>query len=454
MRASSLQDCLRVLGHFGVAPAAGQAIDIGGTEFVYLNTGRQRNPLLDIHPHLAFLDRGFNLEALNTRADHEVDFLDPHVAEALDSRFDMVFCFDTLEHVSDPATFCEHLLRIVRPGGHVYLATVFEWPYHPSPEDYFRFSPSGLRECFRKGLSSVGGTILWCDWESDRRAVALLANKGASPESKQVAPLVLELTRQASVKNPPSGFFVRVGRFIHNPWSEKKVSLRNLFVRFKSRISRLLTPRPVRLPWGCWMLVWADVMGDSLRRGGYEQAERLFTARFVQPGMTFLDVGAHNGYYSLLAAHCVGCKGRVVAFEPSPRERRRLHLNLTLNRCRNVTVEPCALGYKASSGSLFVVQGNETGFNSLRLPDLDQPTRQIPVVVDALDRYVARAGLTALNFIKMDVEGGERDALLGASETLERFHPAVMCELADARTAPWGYPSVWIYDFLVERGYR
>jgi hypothetical protein len=40
------------------------------------------------------------------------------------------------------------MIFVAKPGGYIYVATVFEWPYHPSPEDYFRFIPAGLRELF------------------------------------------------------------------------------------------------------------------------------------------------------------------------------------------------------------------------------------------------------------------------------------------------------------------
>jgi FkbM family methyltransferase len=77
-------------------------------------------------------------------------------------------------------------------------------------------------------------------------------------------------------------------------------------------------------------------------------------------GMTVLDVGAHNGFYTLLASKKVGPSGRVIAFEPSPRERQRLLSNLWINRCSNVIVEPVALAEEDSVATLFVVSGAET----------------------------------------------------------------------------------------------
>ena len=179
MRSAAFQDCLQVLKKFGIDPTRGAVIDVGGTETVYLDGVPSPNPLKTLNPHIVFLDKGFNVELLGTAAHEAVDFLDIRAVSRLAGRFDLVFCFDTLEHVPDPFRFCEHLIYITRPGGHIYVATVFEWPYHPSPEDYFRFSPAGLRECFispRNGLRDQFA-ILWCDWGSDGKGVALFGQR-------------------------------------------------------------------------------------------------------------------------------------------------------------------------------------------------------------------------------------------------------------------------------------
>ena len=182
MRTSSVNDCLQIFIHYQIDPSAGDAIDVGGTETVYLaESGNiDRNPLLKVNPRVKFLEQGFNLSRIGGRADFILDFLDSEVVRKFNASFDIGFCFDTLEHISDPFKFCEHLIDIVKPGGYVYIATVFQWPYHPSPEDYFRFTPAGLCECFSRGIkkSPNQATILWCDWESDSRGVGLLACKG------------------------------------------------------------------------------------------------------------------------------------------------------------------------------------------------------------------------------------------------------------------------------------
>ncbi len=222
------------------------------------------------------------------------------------------------------------------------------------------------------------------------------------------------------------------------------------------RIRALIpVPHPIRLPWGAWWLGWGDIMDRRLRKG-FEREEQGFLLEYLRPGMTFIDIGAHQGLYSLLASKKVSPGGRVVAFEPSPREFRRLRWNLALNRCRNVHAEPFALGMTEGTAQLFVCLAGETGCNSLRPPVVPDPVRKIPVPITSLDRYLALAkiGTDGVDFVKLDVEGAELDVLKGAPGLLSKARPLILSELTDVRTAPWGYRSQEIYAFLEARGYR
>jgi FkbM family methyltransferase len=221
--------------------------------------------------------------------------------------------------------------------------------------------------------------------------------------------------------------------------------------------NRLMPPFPLlcRLSFGAWWLAWNDVIGSHLYfRTSFEEGERKFLLRFLQRRMTVFDIGAHSGLYTLLASERVGIKGQVLAFEPSPRELRRLRWNLFLNRCRNVRVEPIALSSGEGIAELYVCLGRETGCNSLRRPAVSEPVGKVQVSVTTVDRYVERTGINKVDFMKLDVEGAELDVLRGASRLLSDFKPIILCELADIRTEPWGYRSVEIYEFLTTLGYQ
>ena len=203
MRQSAVEHALQTFRRYGLDLDTVKCIDVGGTRHVYLETEHVRqltpheklkndilhvlgektrvskevivtqNPLIEKIRDLRFLDRGFNADAIETLSDIEADFLVEADVAPLTNTFDLVLSFDTLEHVSDPFTFCNNLLRVAKPEGYIYLQTVFKWDYHPSPKDYFRFSPDGLRECF----SRSGGEMLECDWHEEEISVFAFLKK-------------------------------------------------------------------------------------------------------------------------------------------------------------------------------------------------------------------------------------------------------------------------------------
>lgn len=198
-----------------------------------------------------------------------------------------------------------------------------------------------------------------------------------------------------------------------------------------------------------------DFCSHSILREDFEDAEWRFVEHFLQPGMTVLDIGAHHGFYSLLASVKVGSTGRVVAFEPSQREREKLLRNLALNGYTNVHVEDCALAETAGQQELIVVGGINTGCNSLRRPYVKEPTNAIAVRVETLDGYLAGHPLPAIDFIKLDAEGAELAILKGARTILgSRPRPVIQCELEEVRTRPWGYHPREVVALLDRMGYH
>lgn len=138
----------------------------------------------------------------------------------------------------------------------------------------------------------------------------------------------------------------------------------------------------------------------------------------LRPGMTFFDVGANIGYFSLLAAQQVGSTGRVVAFEPVPRNLEFLRRNLTLNPALNIiTVVPAAVS--ESRGETTLHLGWHEGNASLLADARGTTTDAISVPTLPLDAYLEEQGIERVDVLKMDIEGAEIFALAGMAKGLE-----------------------------------
>jgi FkbM family methyltransferase len=251
--------------------------------------------------------------------------------------------------------------------------------------------------------------------------------------------------------NPDAlGTRFRVRRFMRRPWHEKVESIKN---RLRSVGSKI--PVPVRLPLGLWWMKRNDNLAEPLLAGAFENAELAFVDKFLQPGMTVLDIGAHQGLYSLVASRRVGPAGRVFSFEPSPRERRALRLNLAINFSLNVTVQGLALGSLETTADLYVVQGYQTGCNSLRPPEVLSSTKLVRVNITTLDRWLSQHPISHIDLIKLDVEGAELDVLRGAKSLLTRDRGTIiLCELQDVRSGPWGHKAKDVAALLQDLGFK
>ena len=149
--------------------------------------------------------------------------------------------------------------------------------------------------------------------------------------------------------------------------------------------------------------------------GNYEPEQTEAFVSAVQPGSVVYDVGAHFGYYSLLASHLAGGSGRVIALEPAPRNLQVLRKHIDLNRCANITVLETALSDHPGEARFDNRAGSGVGHLSpegpltVKLTTLDALTREFP----------------APNVVKIDVEGAEEAVLRGGRETLSRAKPVV-----------------------------
>jgi FkbM family methyltransferase len=152
--------------------------------------------------------------------------------------------------------------------------------------------------------------------------------------------------------------------------------------------------------------------------GTYENDTASFFASLIKHGDVVYDIGANVGYYTLLASKRVGPQGRVVAFEPLSRNLGYLRRHIEANRCHNVTIMGAAVSRSTGQMSFEMTPNASMG----KLSDEGGET----VDTLALDECIETRGLPEPTHLKIDVEGGEEDVLLGASRLLQRVGPVVL----------------------------
>jgi len=164
----------------------------------------------------------------------------------------------------------------------------------------------------------------------------------------------------------------------------------------------------------------AGSCNHSCGRGSYKQERQKAFLANVRPGDVVYDLGANVGLYSLLASVLVGSGGRVFSFEPNPRNLEYLHKHLQLNGVTNCSVLEAAVSDSDGTASF------DLGVNPLTGHLTAQSQNTLRVHTVALDSLIASGRLPPPNVIKCEIEGGEYDALRGASETLARHSPTVL----------------------------
>jgi FkbM family methyltransferase len=191
--------------------------------------------------------------------------------------------------------------------------------------------------------------------------------------------------------------------------------------------------------WWSYVVPFFDARRRFFDYWGHDLGDLRYLWRILKPGMVFLDIGAHHGLYSVVAAKRLGEDGTVVAFEPSEREFRRLRLHLRLNGMHLVRAEPIALGAMASTQKFFQIISGDNTRGGLRPPASSDRVSETSVETARLDDYVERRALSRVDVVKLDVEGGELGVLQGASSVMTKFRPIFICEVLDATTQAWGY---------------
>jgi FkbM family methyltransferase len=200
-----------------------------------------------------------------------------------------------------------------------------------------------------------------------------------------------------------------------------------------------------------------DTIGRVLAISGvWEPNVTTIFARSLSPGDVCLDVGAHIGYFTLLASKSVGSAGHVYAFEPSPTNFRALCGNLERNEAANVTALEVAVGRPAQRALLVEGPGTNTGRASLSPVLVGRRTAgltEATVEVRSITADLPASDLERVRVVKIDVEGYELEVLESLEPVFELGRPlTVLVELTPGWIAD-GEPRAQVEAVCARHGF-
>jgi FkbM family methyltransferase len=148
--------------------------------------------------------------------------------------------------------------------------------------------------------------------------------------------------------------------------------------------------------------------GPAQMLGIYEYEIQKIFQQNISPGDVFYDIGANNGFFTLLGAYCVSPNGQVYAFEPLPTNTAYIKNAIAQNNLKNCLLEECAITNFTGEAELYYSENTVTP--SLLPTENRQVSLRVPTI--KLDEYVSTHRRPDL--IKLDVEGAELAVLRGA----------------------------------------
>lgn len=188
---------------------------------------------------------------------------------------------------------------------------------------------------------------------------------------------------------------------------------------------------------------------------GNMTAEQRFWDDLNLRGMTIYDVGAFHGLLTLFFASRAKA---VVCFEPNTENHKRLMENLKLNGIKNVEVRKAGVGSRQETHRMLwsPLMPGGASVDTKTVEELMRAgtpaVEEISIVT--LDQEIPQAGLPAPDFIKIDIEGWEIEALRGARNTLELHKPGLFLEMHGETMAEKRRKVAEIVAFLWEINYR
>jgi FkbM family methyltransferase len=217
---------------------------------------------------------------------------------------------------------------------------------------------------------------------------------------------------------------------------------------------------PIRTRYGFY--IYFSRIGKDLVRyrksvvlGRYEDSDMSVLKKLLDPGDMVIDGGANEGYVSLFLSQIVGDNGKVFSIEPNEENLDYFRKNIELNSIKNIVVIKKALGDKCSDIPYYCNADEGAAGSVIKSVFPDSPQKVIMAKGDTLDNISCEYNvIDKISLIKLDIEGNELKAFLGAERLLSTSRPHLLFEV---NLTIWSHLPESIdtlFDFLKSKGYE
>lgn len=230
----------------------------------------------------------------------------------------------------------------------------------------------------------------------------------------------------------------KFGRLLHNPSRYLHAILFRELVYTRSKQEKVIM---TDLFFGGQMMIGLPASTDIYLTGGKSHDSEIRLAKYMintlTPEDTFIDIGAHYGYYSILAAKLIGKNGHVFSIEPSPQSFSILLKNQNL--WKDIQVFNSGMSDEKTTLTFYQFPNYYSEYNSFDISQYQDaqwfshnPPKEIKIESTTLDDFILEKN-SIPTFIKIDVEGFEDKVISGGKSFLSIHAPIVVMEFVSSQ---------------------
>jgi FkbM family methyltransferase len=221
-----------------------------------------------------------------------------------------------------------------------------------------------------------------------------------------------------------------------------------------AQICGLSRRKVIRTAHGQFLVNPLSNLGYQLVNGKYEPGMTAVLVQYLKREAVFIDLGANEGYFSVVASGLVGPAGTVIAVEPQSRLQDPIAANLKLNDCHNVRVLKAAISSATKRVQLQLAPDLNTGASSLFRPT-KYLARTEEVQSFTLAGFLDEVQVGSCDLMKVDIEGSEYDVFFDAGDILRSgIIKNIALEIHNSILAQRGLSGDRLHQRILSYGYK